>query len=79
MDAVTAEQEAVCAALRAKIEDLESKILQSENTLSPDTGPLLSEEENGASRSHKKNQKRENRRELLREGATITNIRDSFL
>ncbi|MFN0020154.1 MAG: hypothetical protein ACKVP0_17985 [Pirellulaceae bacterium] len=41
MDAVTAEQEAVCAALQAQIEDLKSKIQQSENGLSPGSGPLL--------------------------------------
>jgi hypothetical protein len=78
MDAITAEQEAVCAALEAKVAEQKSKNRQYENNLSLGTGPLLPEDVNGSRRSRKQDKKREKRREFLREEATITNIRDAF-
>lgn len=78
MDAITAEQEAVCASLQAQVENLKSKIRQRENSLSPATGPLLPEVGNGARQGHKPDKKQEKRREFLREESAITNIRDAF-
>ena len=66
MDAITAEQEAVCAALQFEVEHLKSEIRKRENPRSPGTGALLSEEGNGSGRSPKQDEKREKRREFLR-------------
>jgi hypothetical protein len=66
MDAITAEQEAVCAALQTQIEDLKSKVQQPENPLSLRTGPLLTEEGNGSKRTSKQDKKQVQRREFLR-------------
>lgn len=78
MDAITAEQQAVNAALKVKVEELKAEIRKCENPLSLGTGPLLPEEGKGAKGTRKQGKMREERREFLREEPTITNIQDAF-
>jgi hypothetical protein len=76
MDAITAEQEATCAALKEKIARLEGAVTQSQNTLSPGTGPLVPEHQNGSPRSRKQDKNLDRRQEFLRGDPPVTSIQD---
>jgi len=76
MDAITAEQEATCAALKEKIARLEGAVTQSQNTLSPGTGPLVPEHQNGSPRSRKETKNLDRRQEFLRGDPPVTSIHE---
>ena len=76
MDAITAEQEATCAALKEKIARLEGAVTQSQNTLSPGTGPLVPEHQNGSPRSRKQEKNVDRRQEFLRGDPPATSIQE---
>jgi len=76
MEAITAEQEATCAALKEKIARLEGAVTQSQNTLSPDTGPLVPEHQNGSPRSRKETKNLDRRQEFLRGDPPVTSIHE---
>ena len=76
MDAITAEQEATCAALQEKIARLERAVTQSQNTLSPGTGPLVPEHQNGSPRSRKQAKNADRRQEFLRGDPPVTSIQE---
>ena len=78
MDAITAEQGAVSAALQAEVERLESLLREREKPLSPAANPPLPEERNGSRRTPKQDKKRNQRREFLRGEPPRPSIRESI-
>lgn len=76
MDAITAEQQTVIASLEARLEQLNQRKRETENTLSLGAGPLLPEERNGARRTRKEDKKRGERRDFLRGESPVKSISD---
>ena len=78
MDAITAEQEATCAALKEKLARLEGAVTPSQNTLSPSPGtsPLVPEHQNGSPRSRKQDKNADRRQEFLRGDPPVTPIHE---
>jgi hypothetical protein len=76
MDAITAEQEAVCNELQAKLDLLQAKEREQKKTLSLGSGPLLAEGGNSPIRTPKRDERDNARREFLRGDRPVMSIRE---